>query len=436
MYIPLDNLYEWISGVSRDILIYRFFPHGSRNLEDLAPVNPDFFQLPYIDQKYLIPAICNDQEPLNYNYYNLSWQEMRDLSSLSGTNHTVYPHIKDNQAAWEHIAKQNLASMVIPNINDRVILIHSEKQSIELSQYEHHGFVGAYWWAHGMIARDWYRFAQHDTRLLSPDDYIHDFNIYSRSWTGTREYRLKFLDLVMEQELTDHCRITFIPEDQGTHWQDHVYKNSAFSANQNLSRLPRKGVGSCRSADYDVGHYNNSAIDIVLETLFDDLRWHLTEKVLRPIACGKPFMLAATQGSLEYLRSYGFKTFSGLIDETYDTIEDPLDRLKALTKSMKKISALSADAKRNLWKQMRPICEHNRQLFFSDAFAEKLTQELHNNVRHAEHEIKQHYQTGRTFIQWRKLMDKNTYQRVIQIDSIKRDQIAKLLRQCRQRQRS
>ena len=35
MSIPLDNLYDWIDGVADDILIYRFYPHGSKKIEDL-----------------------------------------------------------------------------------------------------------------------------------------------------------------------------------------------------------------------------------------------------------------------------------------------------------------------------------------------------------------------------------------------------------------
>ena len=56
------------------------------------------------------------------------------------------------------------------------------------------------------------------------------------------------------------------------------------------------GASSLASADFDIEDYNNTDIEVVLETLFDDTRWHLTEKALRPIACGQPFMFAATQG--------------------------------------------------------------------------------------------------------------------------------------------
>ena len=86
----------------------------------------------------------------------------------------------------------------------------------------------------------------------------------------------------------------------------------------------------------------------MLETLFDDTRWHLTEKSLRPSACGKPFMLAATAGSLQYLRSYGFKTFSGLIDESYDLIVEPHLRLQSIAQEMQRISQLSPNKKYKL----------------------------------------------------------------------------------------
>jgi hypothetical protein len=35
-----------------------------------------------------------------------------------------------------------------------------------------------------------------------------------------------------------------------------------------------------------------------------------------------PFVIVGTRGSLEYLRSYGFRTFEGIWDESYDSAED------------------------------------------------------------------------------------------------------------------
>jgi hypothetical protein len=43
-----------------------------------------------------------------------------------------------------------------------------------------------------------------------------------------------------------------------------------------------------------------------------------------------PFILTATAGSLEYLRSYGFQTFSALWDESYDNIADWQKRINRI----------------------------------------------------------------------------------------------------------
>jgi hypothetical protein len=135
------------------------------------------------------------------------------------------------------------------------------------------------------------------------------------------------------------------------------------------------------SADYTNTDYKSTNIEVVLETLFDDQRWHLTEKILRPIACGQPFIIAATPGSLEYLRSYGFHTFSPLIDETYDTIQDPVARLKAITAEMRRITDLAVSQKQSLFAQLRTIAQHNRQWFFSSEFHHSIIRELQYNLK-------------------------------------------------------
>jgi hypothetical protein len=121
----------------------------------------------------------------------------------------------------------------------------------------------------------------------------------------------------------------------------------------------------------------------VLETLFDDNRLHLTEKILRPIACGQPFILCATHGSLAYLKQYGFKTYESVWDETYDSIQDPCLRLQAIVDLMKCISQLSPDKKNVVMQQAQQIADYNRSWFFSQEFFEKIICELKQNLHKA-----------------------------------------------------
>jgi hypothetical protein len=178
--------------------------------------------------------------------------------------------------------------------------------------------------------------------------------------------------------------MSFAAMDNDTHYAEHVFANKKFQTHlHNLEQFyPANTADSGSSADYCGSDYAACGIEIVLETLFDDDRWHLTEKILRPIACGKPFLLAATPGSLQYLRNYGFETFAGVIDETYDTITDSQTRLDAVIQEMKRIAGLDADAKQVLYTKLHEIAQRNKQRFFNGLF-DQVIEEYRANLDQA-----------------------------------------------------
>jgi hypothetical protein len=94
-------------------------------------------------------------------------------------------------------------------------------------------------------------------------------------------------------------------------------------------------------------------------------------------------MLAATPGSLEYLRSYGFRTFAPYIDETYDTVLDPLQRLQAIVAEMQRISQLDSNSQQQLITNLRTIADYNRKRFFSDEFFQQVVAEYQINLCNA-----------------------------------------------------
>jgi hypothetical protein len=308
-------------------------------------------------------------------------------------------------ASTELRKSMNLRGLIFYHFNayDYVLLCHSEQNSPELEKYTNNGFVGVYWWSHGIIARDWFRYAKQDPDLVYCTDQItHDFLIYNRAWSGTREYRLKFAEQLVNTNLYKHCNTKFSTIDNQTHYTDHQWANNKFKIERtDLEQyFPNNTVDSTASANYDAVDYQTSGIEVVLETLFDDQRWHLTEKSLRPIACGKPFVLMATAGSLQYLRQYGFQTFNGLIDETYDTVLDPADRLQAVIAEMKRISDLPTPQKHALWAELNKIARYNQELFFSDAWQHQLIQEFVDNANQALEFISHH----RTAQHWKNLI--------------------------------
>jgi hypothetical protein len=146
-------------------------------------------------------------------------------------------------------------------------------------------------------------------------------------------------------------------------------------------------------------------IEVVLETLFDDTRLQLTEKILRPIALGQPFILCSTYGSLKFLQDYGFKTFDSVFNEQYDTITDPYTRLNSVVSLMKEISQWDDRTQRLKMKQMQNIANYNQQHFFSKNFTNQITKELRINLGQALHTVSD-TNTSKRFFDLRKSLAK------------------------------
>jgi len=119
---------------------------------------------------------------------------------------------------------------------------------------------------------------------------------------------------------------------------------------------------------------------MVTETVFYYDKLHLTEKIFKPIVSKQPFMLLAAPGNLAYLKSYGFKTFDSVIDETYDTIQDNDSRIEAVVEQLYWYCNLTPDEKTDIIKQLEPIIQHNFNHFYGE-FRHIITRELLDNTK-------------------------------------------------------
>jgi hypothetical protein len=373
MSIPLDRLYHFIQDIAQHIsedrvIIYRFYPHGSKNVEDMSILKLDSWQ----NISSNVSLYCHDQEPLDYNYYKTVERKLWPPAF------NRLPHFLCHRTVYE-----------------KHLLLHSEQQSIDVEQYQQDCFVPVYWWSHAVIALDWFRYAQH---AKIKKQVKKTFLIYNRAWSGTREYRLRFTELLIQLNLQDQCQTScnFIEPELGIHYNCHQFKNPVWRPQTVLeNHFPVNGTPSHYSADFDCDDYGNTSMEVVLETLFDDNRWHLTEKSLRPIALGHPFILAGTAGSLAYLRSYGFKTFDTVWNESYDSIKDPEQRLCAITDLMAQIASWAPQIQEKKLTEAQAIADYNRQHFFSDEFFNLVTGELATNLTTAlvDVEFTKNYQT-------------------------------------------
>jgi hypothetical protein len=398
MSIPLNQIYNYIDTINNEIyndciLIYRFWPHGSKKIEDLHGLHSWYSLLDHYTKIQYADMIIHDQEPLDYSQYQkdniIDFICSRPTTSTGvkrGFNWPVTPDTGPQELEiiqlYKNLNLRFLAGNPF-NVFDFSLLTHSEKNSPELEIYEKNGFIGVYWWCHAVIARDWFRYFQYVNQRKQVKK---TFLIYNRAWSGTREYRLKFVELLIKAGLTEHCQTNINPVEPelGIHYGLHKFSNTAWCPNIALENyFPPTDFASWASADISLDDYEATDIEVVLETLFDDPRQQLTEKTLRPIACAQPFVLAATAGSLEYLRSYGFKTFNDVWDEQYDLITDPEERLVSVVNLMQHISTWDLETKTKKMAQAQAIADYNKKLFFSDKWQESIIDEYKRNFLEA-----------------------------------------------------
>ena len=396
MSIPLDRLYPYIESIAQEIcegnvVIYRFYPHGSKKVEDLG-----YLRYQNWKTEAVIPHIyCNDQEPLNYDLYDHCY----NASPVYTKNLTHYGIIPPNL---------NFRRGYFIGIYDQCLLLHSEKRSNQTDQYRSAEFIPVYYWSHAVIARDWFRYAEH---IRPKKTVTNTFLVYNRAWSGTREYRLGFADRLIMSGLVNSTLMRVSPIDStlNKHYDLHTFEHLHWRPHNVVEKyFPLCQAESHYSADFDQEDYKSTDIEVVLETLFDDLRLHLTEKTLRPIAMGQPFILAATYGSLKYLREYGFKTFSDCWDESYDMITDSVERMNKITEVMGDITSIPPDKRNEMLARARAIADYNKQYFFSKEFEKLIEKELVYNMTVALKELEEK-NTSSLYINWRKKISQHSH---------------------------
>ena len=73
----------------------------------------------------------------------------------------------------------------------------------------------------------------------------------------------------------------------------------------------------------------------------------------------------STPHSLQKLRKFGFKTFDGFIDESYDEEENNLKRTQMIFDELDKFRNRTDKELKDWWKQILPILEHNQKTFIN-----------------------------------------------------------------------
>lgn len=95
----------------------------------------------------------------------------------------------------------------------------------------------------------------------------------------------------------------------------------------------------------------------------------VTEKSMKALVFGRPFVMVGNPLTLEYLHELGFATYERIVDERYDQILNPQARMAAIGETIQTLSATPLT--RGLLAELRGVAEHNRR-WLLDGFSREV----------------------------------------------------------------
>lgn len=115
-------------------------------------------------------------------------------------------------------------------------------------------------------------------------------------------------------------------------------------------------------------HFEDAYLNVVIETHMDVDQSggvFLTEKTFKPIKHAQPFVIFGAAGSLARLRDLGYRTFDGVIDDSYDRILDTTDRFAHVMVMLESMFAGGHRAMHDLYLSCLPDIQHNQRHFLA-----------------------------------------------------------------------
>jgi len=198
-----------------------------------------------------------------------------------------------------------------------------------------------------------------------------------------KPHRSVVYNFIKNNDLDNHVVMTYLKgyddiplqkqDPQGWLWETDGLVVPSAEINWTVTPVNYHGYGMSLSQIVPISVYNQTAYSVVAETNFDNNYSFYTEKIVKPILAERLFVVLSGQYYLRNLRNLGFKTFDGIIDETYDTIADHEQRFTLILDQMQYLFDQSQE---EILARIRPITEHNKRVMLETDWYGDFAREL------------------------------------------------------------
>ena len=366
----INSHYQTIFSYLKNIVHHRrvlyLFPYGSTGIENIEVLNDNHAKSNQVINEGPL-FIFYDQEPINAEF-----------------NYILFDHIKQN-------------------FRSPFVLVTTEEDSEPVQRIkDRYGWKTVSYFHHIFAASDWYRGYRYDEGITSPGERTINkkFITFNRITGNSRVYRSLFIAELQKRNLLWFGNISY---SKTCPVHGDFSKNILLAVEENKINIEqaKESIQLIESIDnrLRIDCINDEFIEndsmtlgplqklmesfvyIVTETCFWETKKHLTEKIFKPIVAKQPFILLGCANNLEYLKSYGFKTFDAWWDESYDGIQDPIARLQAVVDQIENICKVDNETLQNTLVEMQSVLDHNYNLFYSQDFIDNAWKDLKKQLR-------------------------------------------------------
>lgn len=362
MFTP-NNFYKYIKQylASKDPYAEPqwFNPHGSRDLHNVR--NFGDITTPQAPVRFTGQVALFDQEPIELDYFK-HWRDFDPADLHPKTAYFKSPNYSKKLSETDFIFYR-YSGVYTP------ILCHSETNSDGVDLFANNYFHPVHYFFHGLLAREWFRHWKHYS--MPQSESANRLGLYARAADGSRSYRLTLLEKLIPFKDSVYYRL----QPEIADLMDPAVKRNW--------RFNTESINAEYSAKIVQADTANFKIQLVPETLFDTEKTHLTEKVFKPIVMQQPFIVVGPPGSLEYMRHYGFRTFDGLWDESYDKEMNADRRMEKIIQVVEYLTSLNDEAFNRILDRAQRTIQHNLTRFYSHEFEDQILQEMYSNFETA-----------------------------------------------------
>lgn len=242
------------------------------------------------------------------------------------------------------------------------------------------------------LSRNWnpYRlvnFIDLCSRDIIKDSYISFFNIkniYKEEVAAYEYYNLNEISDTLYNTIQDSSNLAWKTQIQD-YWETNkhkMFRRMPYTLPGEVEEVQEQGLQVMSSVSRSA--YDNSYFSLIPETYMgpDNSMFQCTEKTVKAVLARHPFFVYSSQYHIKRMKQYGFKSFSDHLDEEYDFMESPLDRINAINTQVETLNNLQIYEFKELMIKLTPVTTYNYNVIMDriDNLKSRIHHERYNTV--------------------------------------------------------